>query len=90
MLLPLSSVNLNVKSIKAYKNELKIKQHKINPINDKPTYTTWRFICKTVEPNLIHMHYYWDTKYGKLHLIKETSCFQGVLLNYKLIGMHHD
>ena len=58
MLLPLVSINLKVKSIKAYTNQLEIKQHEVKPINDKPMYTTWHVISKVVEQNLIHMHDY--------------------------------
>ena len=77
MALPLTSINLNIKSIDAYTNEFTIKQHVIDPINNKRTYTTQRALCKSVEDNLINMHDYQDIRYVKLHLIKDTSLLQG-------------
>ena len=67
----------NEKSKEDYMAEFVIKSNEIDSIVGKPTYHDCRVIWLGVEDNMKAVKDRRDHKYGKLHLIKNTSLLPG-------------
>ena len=61
------------KTEEEYTNEFQVKAEEVDKVFGEPTYHAIKKVHNAMEENLIAMEDTWDDKYGKLHLIMDTS-----------------